>query len=148
LEGASPAAGGEGWILAGDALVSAAPPFWPGLNFALESGAQAADVAIAGLRAGDLSASRLGGWGAGALRGWNFVRGLVRALDAHDGNLARFLESHPSRSKSLAAFFAGQVVGADADLLYSDFDRWQATNAAENDAGDSQAQVVPSRTTR
>lgn len=136
VEAVSREAAGNGWVLAGDALASAAPPFWPGLLGALHGGARAADAVVAGLRDGDLSAERLARPTRGCLLAWRRLRALVAALQAGDGRLAGFCDAFPAHRAPLAAVFSGSLFSEGHEEMFADFEQWvERLDDAGDDSG-------------
>ena len=110
---------GDGWIMVGDAFGFLDPIYSSGVFLALKSGEWAADAIAAGLAAGDVSAARLGGFGAEYLKGMEAVRKLVYAFYTQEFSFARFLSAHPECKQGLVDILSGNIFAERAQQIFA-----------------------------
>ncbi|MFM8284338.1 MAG: NAD(P)/FAD-dependent oxidoreductase [Planctomycetaceae bacterium] len=107
---------GDGWVLVGDAYGFLDPLYSSGILLALHSGALAADCIVAGLSAGDTSASRLGAWGPSYVEGMERMRRLV--CEFYDGfNFGGFVKKHPDLKGHITDLLIGDLFSAKTDVI-------------------------------
>lgn len=85
----------DGLVLAGDAFCFLDPVFSSGVLLALLGGERAAEAVDAGLRAGDLTASRFSDYGAGLREGIEAMRKLVYAFYEEAFSFGKLLKRNP-----------------------------------------------------
>ncbi len=100
---------GDGWIMAGDAFGFLDPMYSTGVFLAFKSAEFAADAVIETLAENDLSAARLGQYGARYVAGMEAMRKLVYAYYDDDFSFARFLKKFPECREGLVDLLVGNV---------------------------------------
>ncbi|HET9482045.1 MAG TPA: NAD(P)/FAD-dependent oxidoreductase [Candidatus Polarisedimenticolia bacterium] len=113
---------GDGWVLVGDAFGFLDPIYSSGVLLALQGAEFAAESIDDALRAGDLSAARLGRHGARFVAGMESVRHLVYAYYTRDFHFKKFLERYPECRDGLTHVLSGNVFRVDTDRLYASMD--------------------------
>ncbi len=109
---------GDGWVLVGDAFGFLDPIYSTGVYLALKSAQLAADSIIAGFRADDLSAARLGSHGDHYVAGMEALRRLVYAYYDDDFSFQEFLKRFPDCREDLVNFLVGNVFDRPVDRLF------------------------------
>ncbi len=115
---------GDGWVLVGDAWGFIDPVYSSGVYFAVKSADMAADCAIDALRSGDLSAERLGAWGAEFAAGTKWVRKLVHAFYSGEFRVGKFVMEHPEHSGPLTDLLIGRMFAPGVPRMFDDLDPW------------------------
>ena len=100
---------GNGWVLAGDGFGFLDPIYSSGVFLALKSGELAADSIDDALRAGDLSAARLGAHGPRFAAGMGDMRKLVYAFYEKGFSFAKFLARYPEHRLDIVHLLVGNV---------------------------------------
>jgi flavin-dependent dehydrogenase len=109
---------GEGWVLVGDAFGFLDPLYSSGVLLALRSGEMAADAICEGLRAGDLSAERLGHWGPVFNEGVDRMRRLV--CEYYDGfSFGRFVRGFPHLRGRVTDLLIGDLFTDKVDGVFT-----------------------------
>jgi flavin-dependent dehydrogenase len=99
---------GDGWVLVGDAFGFLDPIYSSGLQLAFSSGMFAADAVCDGLAAGDLSAKKLGAWGAEFMKGMDRLKKFVCIY--YDGfNFGYFIRKYPHMKRHVTDLLIGNV---------------------------------------
>lgn len=126
-------AGGNGWVLIGDAFGFLDPLYSSGVLLALTSGSMAADVIAAGLAKGDTSAAQLRTWEKGFVQGMERVRRLV--CEFYDGfSFGRFVRKHPDLKNLVTDVLIGDVFKEEVDVLWPLMDELRREVASEKKA--------------
>lgn len=115
---------GDGWVLVGDAYGFIDPVYSSGVYLALKSGEWAADAIVDGLRAGDVSAERLGRWTAEFDQGVHWIRKLVHAFYCNEFSFGAFMKQHPQYGQNLTDLLVGKVFEGDPGRIFQDLDPW------------------------
>ncbi|HEX3149776.1 MAG TPA: NAD(P)/FAD-dependent oxidoreductase [Gemmataceae bacterium] len=127
-------AGGNGWVLIGDAFGFLDPLYSSGVLLALTSGSMAADAIVAGLAKGDTSAKQLRTWEQGFVQGMERVRRLV--CEFYDGfSFGRFVRKHPHLKNLVTDVLIGDVFKDEVDVLWPLMDELRREVAAEKAQG-------------
>jgi len=109
---------GDGWVLVGDAFGFLDPLYSSGVLLALRSGEMAADAIVAGVRAGDLSAARLGAWGPTFQKGLDRMRRLV--CEYYDGfSFGTFVKSFPELRNLVTDLLIGDLFQDRVDQVWA-----------------------------
>jgi flavin-dependent dehydrogenase len=107
-------AGGDGWVLVGDAFGFLDPLYSSGVLLALKSGSMAADAIAEGLANGDTSAAQLGKWGEEFGRGMARMRRLV--CEYYDGfSFGKFVQRYPQYKGHLTDLLIGDLFRQEVD---------------------------------
>jgi flavin-dependent dehydrogenase len=101
---------GDGWVMVGDARAFLDPIYSSGLFLALASGEMAAQCIAAGLRAGDLSAARLGAFEEKLSAGVEVIRRLIHAYYDPLFSFSQFAERFPEHRTALVDCLVGDVL--------------------------------------
>ena len=109
---------GDGWVLVGDAFGFLDPVYSSGVMLALRSGEMAADAIHAALEAGDVSADRLGVFGAELAHGMQMIRQLVYAFYNPEFSFARFHQEHPEFKDHLVRILIGDVFNDEVAAMF------------------------------
>jgi flavin-dependent dehydrogenase len=120
---------GDGWLLIGDAFGFLDPIYSSGVMLALKSGEWAADAIHDALAAGDVSAERLGQYGARFLAGMELLRKLVYAYYDPNFHFGKFLMTHPEHRDNLVRLLIGDVFVPEVGAIFVDMGTW--TNLPE-----------------
>ncbi len=113
-------AGGDGWVLVGDAYGFLDPIYSSGVLLALKSAELAADATIEALRANDPSAERLNAFEPQMREGMASFRQLVYAFYSPKFNFARFLRGFPQHRLAIVDILVGDVFDRDFGALFDD----------------------------
>jgi flavin-dependent dehydrogenase len=126
-------AGGNGWVLIGDAFGFLDPLYSSGVLLALTSGSMAADAIVAGLAKGDTSAAQLRTWEPEFVQGMERVRRLV--CEFYDGfSFGRFVRKHPHLKNLVTDVLIGDVFKDEVDELWPLMDELRREIATEKKA--------------
>ncbi len=118
-------AGGDGWVLVGDAFGFLDPLYSSGVLLALTSGAMAADAICAGLEKGDTSATQLRTWEPAFVAGMERMRRLV--CEFYNGfSFGRFIRKHPHLKGYVTDVLIGDVFKDEVDVLWPLMDEMRA----------------------
>lgn len=101
---------GDGWVMIGDARAFLDPIYSSGLFLALASAELAAQCIDDGLRAGDVSAARLGKFESELWAGVDVIRRLIHAFYDPDFSFGRFVERFPQLRPALIDCLVGDVL--------------------------------------
>ena len=108
---------GDGWVLVGDAWGFLDPLYSSGVLLALKSGELAADAIVAGIRAGDTSAARLGSWGPDFNKGVDRMRRLV--CEYYDGfSFGHFMKTYPDLRNTVTDLLIGDLFDDKVDKVW------------------------------
>lgn len=108
---------GDGWVLIGDAFQFLDPLYSSGVMLALKSGELAADAIVEGLKAGDTSAARLGGWGPMFNQGVDRMRRLV--CEYYAGfSFGRFVKQYPELRGTVTDLLIGDLFNERVDKVW------------------------------
>ena len=122
-------AGGDGWVLVGDAFGFLDPLYSSGVLLALVSAQMAGDAVAEALRANDLSAARLNAWEPGYVAGMDRMRRLV--CEFYDGfSFGRFVKKHPHLKGFVTDVLIGDIFKDDVDVLWPLMDELRAEQQA------------------
>jgi geranylgeranyl reductase family protein len=122
-------AGGNGWVVVGDAFGFLDPLYSSGVLLALTSGRMAADAINEGLEKGDTSADQLRTWEADFVAGMERMRRLV--CEFYDGfSFGRFVRKHPDLKDLVTDVLIGDVFKPDVDQLWPLMDELRMEVAA------------------
>lgn len=113
-------AGGDGWVLVGDAYGFLDPIYSSGVLLALKSGELAADATIKALEADDPSAERLNAFDPVMRDGMASFRQLVYAFYSPQFNFAQFLRVFPQHRLAIVDILVGDVFNRDFSALFDD----------------------------
>ncbi|MCG8450484.1 MAG: tryptophan 7-halogenase [Pirellulales bacterium] len=115
---------GDGWVLVGDAWGFIDPIYSSGVYFALKSAELAADCAVEGLRADDVSAATLGRWIPNFTRQTGLIRKLVYAFYSGEFRVGKFVEEFPQHGKELVDLLIGRVFDGRQGKIFDDLEPW------------------------
>ena len=101
---------GNGWVMIGDARAFLDPIYSSGLYLALGSAELAAQCIDDGLRAGDVSAARLGRFEPALWKGVDVVRRLIHAFYDPNFSFPKFAERFPEHRAALIDCLVGDVL--------------------------------------
>ena len=144
---------GDGWVLVGDAFGFLDPLYSSGVLLALRSGADAADVIVEGLAAGDTSAAQLGKWGLRFNKGVDRMRRLV--CEYYDGfSFGRMVKRYPHLQGTLTDLLIGDLFTDRVDRVWEPLEslypagkcpppRWDAGTPAGLAPGKGNELVLP-----
>lgn len=122
-------AGGDGWVVVGDAFGFLDPLYSSGVLMALKSGEMAADAVNEGLAKGDTSEAQLNRWHKPFADGMDRMKRLV--LEFYDGfSFGRFVRKHPDMKDLVTDVLIGDVFKDDVDQLWPLMDELRAEIAA------------------
>lgn len=131
-------AGGDGWVVVGDAFGFLDPLYSSGVLMALKSGEMAADAINEGLAKGDTSKAQLNRWHEPFAAGMDRMKRLV--LEFYDGlSFGRFVRKHPDMKDLVTDVLIGDVFKDDVDQLWPLIDELRAEVAAAKAAQAAQA---------
>jgi flavin-dependent dehydrogenase len=118
-------AGGDGWVMIGDAYGFLDPLYSSGVLLALVSAEMAADAIAAGFQKGDTSAAQLNSWNAVYAAGMDRMRRLV--CEFYDGfSFGRFVKKHPHLKGHITDILIGDIFKDDIDILWPLMDEMRA----------------------
>jgi flavin-dependent dehydrogenase len=118
-------AGGDGWVLVGDAFGFLDPLYSSGVLLALTSGQMAADAVAEGLARGDTSGAQLGKWQDEFTRGMDRMRRLVCAY--YEGfSFGRFVRRHPHLKGALTDLLIGDLFKDSVDEVWAPMEEMRA----------------------
>src|SRR4051812_37749315 len=110
-------AGGDGWVLVGDAFGFLDPLYSSGVLLALKSGEYAADAIAEGLAKGDTSAAQLGKWGDTFNKGIDRMRRLV--CEYYDGfSFGKFVRAFPHLKGKVTDLLIGDLFTDKVDEVW------------------------------
>lgn len=110
-------AGGDGWVLIGDAFGFLDPLYSSGVLLALTSASMASDAVVAALAAGDPSESRLRMWEEQFVRGMERMRRLV--CEFYEGlSFGKLVRRNPDRKGLITDVLIGNVFKDEIDELW------------------------------
>jgi flavin-dependent dehydrogenase len=122
-------AGGDGWVVVGDAYGFLDPLYSSGVLLALTSGSMAADAIAEGLAKGDTSEAQLRKWENDFSRGMDRMRRLV--CEFYDGfSFGRFIRRYPHLKGHVTDVLIGDVFKDSVDVLWPLIDGMLAEQAA------------------
>jgi flavin-dependent dehydrogenase len=122
-------AGGDGWVLVGDAFGFLDPLYSSGVLLALTSASMAADAVNEGLANGDTSKAQLNRWFGPYTQGMERMRRLV--CEFYDGfNFGRFVKKHPHLKGLVTDVLIGDLFKDDVDVLWPLMDELRAEQQA------------------
>jgi flavin-dependent dehydrogenase len=125
-------AGGDGWVLAGDAFGFLDPLYSSGVLLALKSGELAADAVAEGIAKEDTSAAQLGKWGPGFVKGMDRMRRLV--VEYYDGfSFGRFVRRYPHLKGLLTDLLIGDLFKDELDKVIEPMNSMRAEMALTAD---------------
>lgn len=104
---------GDGWVMIGDARAFLDPLYSSGMYLALGSAELAAACIDAALKAGDVSAARLGAFEPALWKGVEIIRRLIHAFYDPQFSFPRFAERFPEQRAALIDCLIGDVIGKD-----------------------------------
>ena len=104
---------GDGWVMVGDAAAFLDPIYSSGLFLALASAELVAGSVDEGLKAGDLSAKRLGSFSKPLAEGVEVIRRLIHAFYDPEFSFRKFVEQFPEQRAGLIDCLVGDVVEKD-----------------------------------
>lgn len=104
---------GDGWVMIGDARAFLDPIYSSGLYLALGSAELAAGCIHEALRAGDVSAVRLGAFEPALVKGVTVVRQLIHAFYDPEFSFPKFAQRFPDQRANLIDCLIGDVVNRD-----------------------------------
>lgn len=123
-------AGGDGWVLCGDAFGFLDPLYSSGVLLALTSASMAADTIAEGISKNDTSEAQLRKWEPEFVRGMERMRRLV--CEFYDGfSFGRFVRKHPHLKNMVTDVLIGDVFDDKVDILWPLMDELRAEVAAE-----------------
>jgi flavin-dependent dehydrogenase len=118
-------AGGDGWVLVGDAFGFLDPLYSSGVLLALTSGQMAADAIAEGLSQGDTSAAQLRKWEAPFIQGMDRMRRLV--WEFYEGfSFGRFVRKYPHLKGVVTDVLIGDLFKDSIDDLWGPMDELRA----------------------
>ena len=121
---------GDGWVMVGDAFGFLDPLYSSGILLALKSGALAADAICAGLRDGNTTGERLGGWGEDYIKGMERMRRLV--CEFYDGlSFGKLVKRHPHLKGTITDMLIGDIFREEVDAIVAPMDELRAERHAE-----------------
>ena len=122
---------GDGWVMVGDAFGFLDPLYSSGILLALKSGALAADAICAGLRDGNTTGERLGGWGEDYIKGMERMRRLV--CEFYDGlSFGKLVKRHPHLKGTITDMLIGDIFREEVDAIVAPMDELRAERHAES----------------
>ncbi len=122
-------AGGNGWVLVGDAFGFLDPLYSSGVLLALTSASMAADAINEGLAKGDTSTQQLNKWFGPYTQGMERMRRLV--CEFYDGfNFGRFVKKHPHLKGLVTDVLIGDLFKDDVDVLWPLMDEMRVEKEA------------------
>ena len=122
-------AGGDGWVLVGDAFGFLDPLYSSGVLLALCSGQMAADAVCEGLAKNDTSEHQLRSWEKGYVQGMERMRRLV--CEFYEGfSFGRFIKKHPDLKGLVTDVLIGDVFKEEVDVLWPLMDELKAERKA------------------
>lgn len=104
---------GNGWVMIGDARAFLDPIYSSGLYLALGSAELAAQCIDEALKAGDVSAARLGAFEPALWKGVDVIRRLIHAFYDPEFSFPKFAARFPEQRAALIDCLIGDVVGKD-----------------------------------
>lgn len=118
-------AGGDGWVLAGDAFGFLDPLYSSGVLLALKSGELAADAVAEGIAKGDTSGAQLGKWQPDFEKGMDRMRRLV--VEYYDAfNFGQFVKRYPHLRGAVTDLLIGDLFKSDLDEVFQRIDEMRA----------------------
>jgi flavin-dependent dehydrogenase len=122
-------AGGDGWVLVGDAFGFLDPLYSSGVLLALKSGSMAADAVVEGLRKGDTTEAQLRTWEEDFTKGMDRMRRLV--CEFYDGfSFGRFVRKHPQFKGHLTDLLIGDLFKDEVDEVVGPMDEMRREQRA------------------
>lgn len=109
---------GPGWVLIGDAWGFLDPVYSTGVFLALKSAELAADAIEGAFESGDLSAERLGSYGADLSQGLESFRKLVYAYYTEGFSIGKFMREHPEYRGNLIDLLVGNIFREGIDDIF------------------------------
>jgi flavin-dependent dehydrogenase len=123
-------AGGNGWVVVGDAFGFLDPLYSSGVLLGLTSGSMAADAVAEGLSLGDTSEKQLRKWESGFVRGMDRMRRLV--CEFYDGfSFGRFVRRYPHLKGHVTDVLIGDLFKDSVDELWAPMDQMRAERHQE-----------------
>ncbi|RMF75844.1 MAG: NAD(P)/FAD-dependent oxidoreductase [Planctomycetota bacterium] len=116
--------GGDGWVLAGDALGFLDPVYSSGVMLALKSGEFAADAIHEGLERGDLSERQLRKYEPQFRRAVALLKNLVYAFYDRSFSFGAFLKAHPEHRDNLVRLLIGDVFNDEVGKIFGPMSQW------------------------
>jgi flavin-dependent dehydrogenase len=108
---------GDGWVMIGDARAFLDPIYSSGLYLALGSAELAAGCIDDALKAGDVSAARLGAFEPALWKGVEIIRRLIHAFYDPQFSFPKFAQRFPEQRAALIDCLIGDVVGKDVSAF-------------------------------
>lgn len=123
---------GPGWVLIGDAYGFLDPIYSSGVYLALQSGEWAADAAVEAIQTGDLSAERLGAFGAKLYEGMEAFRQLIYVFYMKEFSFSRFLTERPECRMGVADILSGYVYTDEVETALTGLDAFLRSVSADD----------------
>ena len=125
---------GDGWIAIGDAFSFIDPVYSSGVFLALKSGEMAAEAAMSGIAAGDVSVDRLGAFQPLLMRGVEAVRQLVNVFYDLNFSVGAFLRLYPQHQSKVTRILIGDVFDPDFTSMFEDMAAFAAAGGGKTAA--------------